>query len=360
VSILYALPRDLRELSAMLRPSAVGNYGALFAPASFAALGFNQLDSVNHVGKSGYDNLALVGVRLDPCAPRREGTCAAEVRLVFQPVAQLPESGPEPQALDGGVHVTYEVPQAELRQVAQEVLTLKLANGDRGANTLGPHPILAAQGPTGTFANGLRNILLFHVGEQRISRVTAFDHNFHLDGDGWSFVSFDKLRGRYVPGRIPHVPEGNTQSVGGSAAHGAIALTDTSAFVLSQGVEPDSVAEAVDAGRTETLTIPEGRARFEQAVANATKVQDPRVHHVETTGCANCHLAEGATALGRAYGVAMTGFGHTRSTARLDQRVSVTNLHAFGYLGREVAVMQRTANETAIAAETLSRALLGK
>ena len=74
-----------------------------------------------------------------------------------------------------------------------------------------------------------------------------------------------------------------------------------------------------------------------------------------TTGCANCHLAEGA----RRNGTADYGFGggqsftHTRSLAYVREEKTITNLHAFGYLDHKVSVMQRTANESVLVAERM-------
>jgi hypothetical protein len=87
----------------------------------------------------------------------------------------------------------------------------------------------------------------------------------------------------------------------------------------------------------------------------ALRVQNPLIHSAITTDCANCHLAEGAVRIGEAqYGFGPgPAFTHPRSLARVDQRTSVTNLHAFGYLGRQVSIMQRTANESVLVAAAL-------
>ncbi len=87
----------------------------------------------------------------------------------------------------------------------------------------------------------------------------------------------------------------------------------------------------------------------------ALRVQNPTLHSAETMDCANCHLAEGARRIGEStFGLSTaSAFQHARSLARVDERTSVTNLHAFSYLHRQVSIMQRTANESAMVADRL-------
>jgi hypothetical protein len=94
---------------------------------------------------------------------------------------------------------------------------------------------------------------------------------------------------------------------------------------------------------------------MQAAMSAALRVENPAIHSAESMDCANCHLAEGAHRIGESlFGLSTaTAFQHARSLARVDERTSVTNLHAFGYLQRRVSIMQRTANESVVAAERL-------
>lgn len=352
VSILYPLPTG-SESTSFVRPSAVGNHGALFPESFFGvALGSGgRLEQTPSAFPSGYSELALIGVRLDPCGARKEPGCASEARLVFQAVANDgTASPPGTVALDGAIHVVYDVPARELVGMQQEILFLKSENGDVATQELGVHPILKTQGLGGAFAEGLRNILLFHLGEARVAKVTFFNHNMDRESDGWRFANFVRSGATIAKANIPLLTTPDDLVTGSSAIDTPIASSGV--FEESRGI-PDDVTAMV-AGMTRDAA-PARVAAFEAAL----RVENPLRHTAETTTCVNCHLAQGATALGDLIMLdRSSAFTHARSLARVDQRTSVTNLHAFGYLGRQISVMQRTANESVRVADAMNAEIL--
>lgn len=348
VSILYPLPAA-GAAGSFLRASEGGSLGPLLPRAAFEkVLGRRSLDFEM---AAGYDDLALVGLRLDPCSSRNtQGRgCTPEIRAVFQGISKKADG--TTVAADGGVHVAYDISDRELGEALLEILAAKYANGDTGAQELGPHPILVAQGLEGSFATRLRAIVLRHLGEARIGRVTAFDHNMDPDSDGWTFGVIDRVKGAYVEGTIPGVSS-RGQTVFGSSAH--VELADSSAGTFNGPSSVDPVADLV-AGDRPAPGSP-GASALGAVFEAAIRLENPKLHSAESTDCANCHLAEGAHRIGASiYGLTTTkAFANGRSTARRDERTSVTNLHAFGYLGRQVSISQRTANESALVAEQLA------
>jgi hypothetical protein len=355
VSILYPLPAT-GESAAFLRPTETGNHGTLLPSASVLKV-LNNRDSLDRVvsAPSGYAEMALISVRLDPCSARgvAKGACKSEVRAIFQALYDNTGSGDAvtgTAARDGAIHVMYDVGDAELVTMMKEILTLKLANGDVGADKLGPHPILKTQGLGGAFAQGFRNIVLSHLGEDRIGRITVFDHNFDPDSDGWTFELFERDGAGLTQGGIAAVPDVQSQTVFGTAAN--VPLTDSSADSYGTETDVDTVFPLVAGGRPAPEPQLLALAPSYQA---AIRVQDPTVHTSETTSCGNCHLAEGARRMGEAsYGYTPKGgFTSPRSTDYEREIGSVTNLHAFGYLDRRVSIMQRTANESVVVANTM-------
>lgn len=359
VSILYPLPAGATA-DDFVGPTATGAHGELLPKAVFdTVLEGRSLERVTFEPPSGHGALRLVSVRLDPCSARGGSGCRSEVRAVFQALYQKAaglEDDPSAgiAATDGGVHVIYDVPDAELVTMLKQILTLKKANGDLALHELAPHPILAAQGLGGGFATGLRGILLEHIGDARIGRVTFFDHNFDPDGDGWLFGVMDRVGGSMAPGRIPGVVGGFKLMVMGSGTRSPLAASSAEAGSAGGRFNPgaDSVLELVSPGRP--APGPQS-STLQPAYEAALRVQNPTLHTAESIDCANCHLAEGAARLGETeYGrLSPTKFGHPRSLAYVTAATSVTNLHAFGYLHRKVAIMQRTANESAVVAAAL-------
>ena len=361
VSILYPLPSP-GEASDFVRPTEQGTHGVLFPKSAFDAVVGTRLDRVNSEPASGYAELALVSVRLDGCSARGNPFtgCTSEVRLVLQALYDKtsPQVDDDPSlgiaATDGAVHVMYDVPEAELVTMMKQLLTLKRANGDLASQTLTPHPILKQQGLGGPFAAGLRSILLEHLGEARIGRITMFDHNFDPDSDGWSFSVFDRLSGNLTRRSVPLLPSQTPVDqviFGSTALRGPLAQTSAGAFLTS--TSPDQVTALVAEGRP-APGAPGAAAALQSAFDAARRLQDPRRHSAESTDCGGCHLAEGAALLGaQAYGLqsAATYTHAKRNLGYQSDRVSITNLHAFGYLHRRVSIMQRTANESAVVAD---------
>ncbi|MBS2013709.1 MAG: hypothetical protein JST00_12520 [Deltaproteobacteria bacterium] len=361
VSILYPMPLA-GQAADFVRASDVGDHGPLFANASFTATAGTSLDRTTSDPPSGYAQLALISMRLDPCSTRKGSACTSEVRLVLQGVYERKAGGFSPDgdatlgmaASDGALHVTYDISEAELVVMMKQILTLKQANGGAADQVLGVHPILASQGLAGPFAVGLRAIVLEHLGEDRIARVTTFDHNMDPDEDGWSFRVFDRAGSAYTPLKIPTTTN-ESQTVFGSSAFGT-PLTSTGAGMFIPATTADSVERIVDRNRP-ALGAPQVASQIVPAFEAAARVQNPSVHHFETIDCATCHLAEGAKLIGQdLYGLStLKVFTHKRVLEYKSERTSVTNLHAFGYLHRKVSIMQRTANESVLVADAMEQ-----
>lgn len=360
VSILYPMPSATASRD-FVKPTETGNHGVLFPESAFTAVFGNRrgLELTSNEFPSDYSTFALVSIRLDPCAARgAAGSCTSEVRLVFQaiydkPAGRFDDPVAGPAAHDGAVHVMYDVPEAELVTMTKQILTLKKANGGLGLQELAPHPILAQQGLGGAFAAGLRSIVLEHLGDARIGRVTFFDHNFAPDSDGWEFGVFDRAGAGYVAKNIP-VANRTSQMVAGTDA--LVPLAQSGIFDSFLGNTVDGVSTIVDQNRPQPGTPSAAPLTF--AYDAALKVQNPAKHTAESMDCANCHLAEGAALIGKstyAFTSTTNAFSHTRSLAYVSERTSVTNLHAFGYLHRKVAIMQRTANESVLVAEAMEK-----
>lgn len=360
VSILYPMPAAA-ESKDFLRPTTSGAHGELLPKMAFEKVVPNdRLEQTDTTHPSGIGELALISVRLDHCSARKgPGTCTSEVRAVFQAIYE--KTGIEPDgdpatgsaAQDGAVHVMYDVGEAELVVMMKQILTLRKAHGDLTSTRLEVHPILAKQGLGGGFATGLRDILLEHVGGNRIARITVFDHNMHPDSDGWTFQSFDRVNGQMVEGKIPTLAFPAITVAGTSALAGPFDMTG--AFEANTTVK-DSVGALVNTPRPEKGT-PEVASVLQPAFENALRIQNPTLHNAETTDCANCHLAEGAHLIAEnVYALKATSeFTAPGGTNYVLDRSSVTNLHAFGYLHRKISIMQRTANESTVVRDWMDK-----
>ena len=110
----------------------------------------------------------------------------------------------------------------------------------------------------------------------------------------------------------------------------------------------------VDENRTRVLSD-----AIRTGFARAIELQDPRKESSESVDCVSCHLAEGARRVGAdEYGLsATTAFQSDRNLDYRRDLTAVTNLVMFAYVGRDVSVTQRVANESAITAAAFQRLL---
>lgn len=342
VSILYPLPPTTR-VDDLIAAGDVGAFGTL-VPEQLPGLPLPVPSDSD--ASSTYADLRLVSLRLDPCSAR--ATCSPEVRAVFQPVVTR-DGGTV--ALDGALHVFYGLPEAELVDFLVEILALKRAHGGgiAGGDVLGVHPILAASGPGGAFAAGLERALLSHVGADRIERVTSMSHVF-FDNDAWSFRVLDRRGDRFVESTVVDAAV-TTQFANGTRA------TEDELGGLFSGDETPSLPKlaALAAQWRPEVPTADQVAGFAQAIA----AQDPHRHTSEDTDCVSCHVAEGARRAGvEVYGMEPTGdFTSARPLAYRRDSKALTNVHAFSYLGNQVSVMRRTANESALVADWFEAAL---
>ena len=360
VSILYPLPTSGGSGS-MLAPTAEDAFGPLLPSSAFdTVMGARALDRTTTTPPSGYPQLGVVSLRIDPCSARKgAGTCTSEVRLVFQALYDKTSSSPDGDpsvgtaATDGALHVAYDVPEAELVVMMKQILTLKAAAGDLASQILEPHPILVKQGLEGTFATGLRAIVLEHLGGNRIARITSFDHNMDPDSDGWNFEVFDSVGGTLTRKDVPKLGR-QAQLIAGSEAF-APTIGDT--FVFEAPTGNDQVGALVNSSRPAPGAAG-AQSALQPAFDASLRIQNPTLHNAETTDCGNCHLAEGAKLVGASvFSLTSTAaFTHpTRNLGYRSDRTSVTNFHAFGYLHRRVSIMQRTANESALVADAMEQ-----
>jgi hypothetical protein len=168
------------------------------------------------------------------------------------------------------------------------------------------------------------------------------------------FGVFDRTGATFTASQIPVVAS-ESLLVAGSDTTGPLAQSSAEPF--SSAKQSDPVAPLVSSGRPQPGSA--GVAALQVSLDAALNVQNPTRHTAETTDCGNCHLAEGARVIGEdVYALSIAKqFTHPRSLARTDQRTSITNLHAFGYLHRQISIMQRTANESVIVADQMEAKL---
>lgn len=354
LSIAFPLPERIDD-GALLAATDVAAGGELLDAAAFAQVGALDMNSEGPAGKTGEaarPGLRLLALRLDPCfGPLDGSSCTPQMRLVFQGLSVTPEG--RVQADDGAVHVFVKLDDAELLRTVKQVLALKEAAGGYPDAPLGVHPILAKQGLGGAFAQGLRSIVLEHAGAARTVRVTFFKL-LNAGVSTWSFGILENQGGSYRPATIATLARSG-QSLSNALAFGG----DLSATVDPVTTHADNLTLLLDTSRAKSAPPSQQQAAFDAAL----RIENPLRHTPDTIDCASCHAAMAAARSAEAkLGLSREGnanrFAPTSPvTPTMPARVSLHNLHAFSYLGTELGVSQRTANETAVAVERVNAKL---
>jgi hypothetical protein len=355
IALIFPLTKAPRDVDAMLAGTSRGAFGALVPRAAFDKLP-GPLDArspgpASTQGEPARAGIKVVAARIDPCfaIPGGGAPCVPQLRLVFQGIHV---ANGTVGADDGAVHVFYELPQDRLVYLVKQVLTLREREGNYLPAPLGVHPIMERQGPSGAFAMGLKNILLQHAGESRVTRVTFFLRTNSRQSQ-WIFGQLDKVGGDYQRALIP-TTTGDEQTFSGINAEGfsfskptpATTHTDDLTLLLN-------TAEAMKA---------DANAR-QRAFEAALRIDNPAKHSPDTIDCTSCHvattLAEDARTRWRLTDSAQAEYTPKAPFGGPAPR-SIENLHAMSYLGRELGLTQRTANETAVSVAAVNELLRTK
>lgn len=346
-SILMPLPA--KESANQLWPaSAEGRGGALLPRKVYDQLPWLTTD---HDRNWIYENLRVVGMRIDPCFREGSGPCQKQIRLVWQP---LEKTDGEWAALDVAVHTFYSLGDADWVRVLSGLLELKARYPMEANLPLGVHPILKAQGMGGSYAKELSALLLSLCGTANLNRATAM--TVGVEGSVWVFTGFDIEGG--VMKRIS-IPRTDNQAQGFFVRLPAGEEFEASLNPVPQGENAflSLLADSVNAEKAM------GEKTVAEAVRSSLRMLNPRFSNPGTVDCASCHAARAVPAWAEAHFPAWNwktifgelvfeGPGNLKDTTPGTRRTNV--LRAFGYFGRDPVVSARTVFETSLTLEQMN------
>jgi hypothetical protein len=336
VSVLFPLPpaEDIGNPS-YLRPEDMGARGELLPQEVFDTIPtFPVMPSEGLI----YTRMRVLAVRFDGCGGL-PATCKPEIRLVMQPFQ------PTGATRDSALHLFYRLDETAMRQVVDGLRALRplapeaLVNGP-----LDVHPALVAQGVSGAYGAGLRKLVLEHIGEENLVRVTFFLRAPPMN-EVWFFGGFEREAGKMTAM--------NVVGVGTDPQRVILAKTATTYDydLTPLGLTPEDghifyTSAAADAATEETRRT---------TMASYLRVDNPTIYVPDNLPCAGCHLSTFVTAeANRRFGIDPATFGddrYTSSSRDLTMRgaggVNPSSLRAFGYFGFDPIIAQRTINESA-------------
>jgi hypothetical protein len=318
IAILFPLPATANELDLLL-PALGGSQGSLFLPSELSD--FPLRDPQLAV-------LRLVAVRFDLCP--RPTQCRPEVRATFQEL--YGPNGTEVWAEDSAVHVSYATEQDEMMTLLRELLDARDRSCGYASEPLGIHPILAREGLTGPFAQTLRSKLTALLKAERVTQIAVMS-SVRFEAPEWVFRIYSERTDGFVRAQIAEIGREEELVTGSGVTdiRPTASITNSTPLDWLLGTKQSSKQEQNEAWQ---LT---------------NQLHDLATATFDTVRCSSCHLAESALRVGRErYGlVPSTSNTVTPETDYRRDLPTVTNVHAFSYVGRAVSVNLRTAKETA-------------
>lgn len=351
VTMIWPMPRDAAGRDAMIAATATGGHGELLPAAHYKVPVLDERDWEVKDPQVDRTRLRVVAARLDPCfasfAPPTDPSCVNQVRLVMQVIR--PDGGGVKDRMganDGAVHAFYQLPRAELLALVRELAALGAKHGGTASETLGVHPILARDGTSSDYAKQLHALLLARIGANRLTRVTFFARTAARE-PLWPFGLFDMIDGNLVQQDIVTLGA-KRQTLEGAGPRKVIEPQTTSAD------NPGALLAVMGPTRTAT-------ERERAAYAALLRIQNPTKHTPDTMACAECHTAQRMQrAAEKTLGLLATEFAadhFATGTPLPETPIDAENFHAAGYLGDNLAVSVRTANETAAVVAALTALL---
>jgi hypothetical protein len=337
VSVLIPIPSS---------PAAPGN----FAPTDTGARGeLLPLAVYEAIPKFGvkpaqgldYARMRAVAVRFDGCfaAPSEASGCAAQIRIVMQPITA------KGATLDSSLHLFYRLTDDELSQVVRELRGLrKLAPELRDA----PLDIIAAllaQGMEGPYGVGLHDLVLKYAGEQNLVRMTFF-LRAPPAVEEWFFGGFDRANGTLTQlaivsigktnQRVDHptdgIPEGGYQY-----------------DFIPAGKSPEDT-RALQSSASAAAASPEA---LDAVLGAFARIENPSKYGPDQLPCAGCHVATFVTAharttLGKSTRTLPDAFTSKHDLSlKGEAETTASSLRAFGYFDKKPMISNRVVFESA-------------
>jgi hypothetical protein len=314
VSLL--LPPPVDPSPTHLAPATLGRGGAMIPTAVLNVLPKKLDHASTREGQDYYQNLRVVGVRLDPCAgtlgAEMSAGCTPQVRLVFQGMSAGSTD-------DGALHAFYRLSRTQILSLVDFTVRERLARNVSADVPLGVHPVAVAEGIRGRFVQSFFAKLQALCGAENLERVTFIVREAGRP-KAWTFGQFAVRGGAPTPLPVPTLTT-DSQSLRGDA-------------VSPMSPDPDNF-----------LSLPP----FDPtAVDRALRIENPNFHTPDTMACVECHQTQRVLALFPS--------GNRNEFRRSDVSSAVIgndrdpeNIHFFSYNGMHPSVSQRTGNETAAA-----------
>jgi hypothetical protein len=213
---------------------------------------------------------------------------------------------------------------------------------------------MVREGLSGDFAKGLNRAILDHVGADNLFKFTVMTRG--RNSTNWRFLQLERGDDGYVQAPIVATGDATVQGVNELGLEGVNNSRETTVSPVDPQIGyPAELWISEDA---QALS----REKLKAALGRLASYEDPAVHSSKTLDCASCHISANARSFfekltGVTTPAALVTFDPPpdQNVKRVDQtKLSGKAMRAFGYFGDQIAISQRTVNDSARVADWLS------
>ena len=339
VSVLIPIPAS-PAAEGHLGPTDAGERGELLPQAVYDKIpkfGVKPAEGLD------YARMRAVGIRFDGCFPAPAG-CEPQIRIVMQPITD------QGTTLDSALHLFYRLSEDELAQVVTRLRELRALAPEQTDAPLDVSPALVAQGMTGAYGTGLRDLVLKFAGEKNLVRMTFFLRAPPRQEE-WFFGGFNRSGETMTSLDIVGVGKGN-QRVDRPIVENGFKYEFTPA-----GNGPEDVSVLLS---TESATAATAQAR-EAALGAFARIANPDKHGPDDLPCAGCHVVSYVAAVIKdKFGQDMLAQPDAYKSKRdlgLRGQATLTpsSLRAFGWFKDQPMISVRVVNESAAVLDDLDK-----
>ena len=353
-AILFPLPATAAD-DALLHADAKGARGVLvpdYAWSSLPALASEKNADL-------LPRLRLVAANVDPCFPsgvdgkvddQGGSLCRKQVRLIFQPVRD--DDRGQLTTDDVTVHTFYEMDAPTFEALARALVAAR-GSASLGDEAIDVHPLMKAGGTD--YARTIQTTLLAYAGASNLAKVTYLA--LRGGGIGWQMGGVDFVGTKGTDMTVPETKVTREELINNGAA-GDFASTVDPPTKFSTGL-----GVLLDSAKARTASDADVRTAFQMAL----RIDNPDTDlNPGTVDCASCHLATPTrlwSERNRSLKAADFSESYTNPRWNLENRSqtkeNTQSMRCFGYYGRDIAISQRTINESAAVADFINAKILG-
>jgi hypothetical protein len=254
---------------------------------------------------------------------------------------------------DVSVHTFYEMDEATFTEMTLAIIAAR-EGADYSSEPIDVHPRMRAEGPGGAYAQAIQQIFLDYGGASNLVKVTF--SGLRGAGIGWQMGGVDFVGTTSTDMTIP-ATEVVREEMTNNGTNGDFDAVVDPRTEFSEKIE--LLLRSDQARLAET-------AEIEAAFREALRIDNPETElHPGTVDCASCHFATPVSWwVERNSDLQASDYEEAYTNARwnLENRSqtkeNTQSTRCFGYYERDVAISQRTINESAAVADFINNKLL--